>query len=220
MRRIILDTETTGLDFEKDRVIEVGCLELVDNVFTGKKFHQFYNPSGVMISEQAESVHGLSNSFLEDFKTFDESTEDFMDFIGDSKMIIHNAQFDLTMINSSLNRTGKKIFKDEDAICTLEMAKKKFPGSKNNLNALCRRFNISLESREKHGALIDCYLLLEVYSELLGGKQEKIKFLKREQNDNKISYVMEKNTVLHVKVTEEEKSLHEEMLKKINKHLW
>ena len=124
----------------------------------------------MIISQHSEEIHGLSNAFLTKYKTFDDSVDDFLDFVGDSQLIAHNAQFDISMINSALRRKNKKPLSMSNVLCT-ELAKKKFPGSKNNLNALCRKFNISLESREKHGALTDCHLLHRVFIELMGGKQ-------------------------------------------------
>ena len=147
--------------------------------------------------------------------------EEFLSFVGDSQLIIHNAQFDLTMVNNALKRLGKNQISKDQTICTLEMAKKKFPGSKNNLNALCRRFNISLESRVKHGALTDCELLLDVYIELLGGKQEKLSLMvksnvRNRHEDLQISNY-EKNLV---KISHEEETLHQSMLKKISNPIW
>ena len=110
MRMLILDTETTGLDPENDRIIELACLELIANVATENKFHRYYNPGNIVISHQAEEIHGLNNSFLSKFPTFDESTNEFLEFVGDSPFIIHNAQFDMSMLNASLNRIGKKSF--------------------------------------------------------------------------------------------------------------
>ena len=187
MRQLIIDTETSGLDFEKDRIIEIGCLELIDGVFTGNKFHQYYKPDEIEISSESERIHGLSNEFLSKFSTFEDEIGKFMSFVGKSQLIIHNAQFDITMINNALKRSGISPIADESTICTLEIAKKKFPGSKNNLNALCRRFGISLESREKHGALTDSFLLLEVYNELLGGKQQtlSLKLQSKEKKSNR-----------------------------------
>ena len=174
MRKLVLDTETSGLDPEKDKIIELACVEMVNDSPTGGKYHKYYNPGNIIISNEAEQIHGLNNKFLEKFPTFEKSAQEFLDFIKDSQLIIHNAAFDLSMINNALKRQGKTQISKDQTICTLEMAKKKFPGSKNNLNALCRRFDISLESRVKHGALTDCELLLDVYIELLGGKQEKL----------------------------------------------
>ena len=221
MLEVILDTETTGLDFEQDRIIEIACLELVDDMATGQKFHNYYSPGDIIISEHAEQIHGLSNSFLRKYDKFEDKMEEFLSFVGDSQLIIHNAQFDLTMVNNALKRLGKNQISKDQTICTLEMAKKKFPGSKNNLNALCRRFNISLESRVKHGALTDCELLLDVYIELLGGKQEKLSLMvksnvRNSHEDLQISNY-EKNLV---KISHEEETLHQSMLKKISNPIW
>ena len=221
MRKLILDTETTGLDYNKDRIIECACLELIDNQHTEKRFHNYYNPSGVIISQQSEEIHGLSNAFLTKYKSFDDSIDEFLDFVGDSQLVVHNAQFDISMINSALKRKNKKLFSMSNVLCTLELAKKKFPGSKNNLNALCRRFNISLESREKHGALTDCYLLFRVYIELMGGKQEHLTFketLKESKNTKAIDYNTREQILINV--SEEEKTIHKNMLKKIPNAIW
>ena len=220
MRQIILDTETSGLDFEKDRIIEVGCIELINGVFTGKKFHKYYKPENIIISQESEQIHGLNNSLLSSFPTFDESVEELLDFIHQSQLIIHNVQFDLTMINQSLKRKSLKELDRNNTLCTLELAKKKFPGSKNNLNALCRRFDINLDSREKHGALIDSFLLLDVYNELLGGKQKNldltISFSKEEKKIQRTDHT----DLPHVTVTSEETKEHHKMLEKMKNNNW
>ena len=221
MRQLILDTETTGLDYQKDRIIELACLEVVNNAYTERKFHQYYNPGGVVISEQSEEIHGLSNSFLRKFNSFDESLDDFIDFVGDAELVIHNAQFDISMINNALKRKNRPEIEMDRVLCTLEMAKKKFPGSKNNLNALCRRFNISLESREKHGALTDCFLLLRVFMELLGGKQEKLTFSAKPSSSEfseDINYQSRKGTL--ISVSQEEILEHKSTLSKIDNPIW
>ena len=221
MRKLILDTETTGLDFEQDRIIEIACIELVHDAATGEKFHNYYSPGDIIISEHAEQIHGLSNSLLRKYDKFEDKIDEFINFVGESKLIIHNAQFDLSMINNALKRQGKTQISKDQTICTLEMAKKKFPGSKNNLNALCRRFNISLESRVKHGALTDCELLLDVYIELLGGKQEKLSLTVKANagNSSENSQILnyEKNLV---KISNEEEILHQSMLEKISNPIW
>ena len=221
MRKLILDTETTGLDYQKDRIIELACLEVIDNEYTDRKFHQYYNPDGVVISEQSEEIHGLSNSFLRKFNSFDESLDDFINFVGDAELVIHNAQFDISMINNALKRKNRTEIGMDRVLCTLEMAKKKFPGSKNNLNALCRRFNISLESREKHGALTDCFLLLSVYIELLGGKQEKLTFLAK-SNLSEVSEDMDyqKRENILISMSKEEILEHKNILSKIDNPIW
>ena len=220
MRKLVLDTETSGLSPDKDRIIELACVEMINDSPTGDKYHRYYNPGNIIISNEAEQIHGLNNKFLEKFPTFEKSAQEFLDFIEDSQLIIHNASFDLSMINSSLERIGKEIIHSKRAVCTLEMSKKMFPGSKNNLNALCRRFNISLENREKHGALTDCYLLLDVYIELLGGKQERLNLSQNQLSmTEKFETPKDFEPVL-VKLSDEEDRLHEELLKKINKPIW
>lgn len=220
MRQIILDTETSGLDFEKDRIIEVGCIELINGVFTGRKFHKYYKPENIIISQESEQIHGLNSSLLSSFPTFDDSVEELLDFIHQSQLIIHNVQFDLTMINQSLKRKSLKELDRNNTLCTLELAKKKFPGSKNNLNALCRRFDINLDSREKHGALIDSFLLLDVYNELLGGKQKNldltISFSKEEKKIQRTDHT----DLPHVTVTSEETKEHHKMLEKMKNNNW
>ena len=220
-RSLILDTETTGLDFEKDRIIEIACLELIDDVFSGEKFHNFYSPENIIISKQSEEIHGLSNDFLKKYNSFESEIQKFIEFIGNSQLIIHNAQFDLSMINNALMRTGKRKISSEQTLCTLELSKKKFPGSKNNLNALCRRFGISLEEREKHSAITDCFLLLQVFQELNGGKQGNLDFNRFEEvisEPNKTKY---KNLNLpKVKISNEELENHKKILKEIPNNLW
>ena len=221
MRQLIIDTETSGLDFVKDRIIEIGCLELINGIFTGNKFHQYYKPDEIEISNDSEKIHGLSNEFLSKFSTFEDEIEKFMSFVSESQLIMHNAQFDMTMINNALKRLGKSPIDAESVICTLEIAKKKFPGSKNNLNALCRRFGISLESREKHGALTDSFLLLQVYNELLGGKQQTLS-LKVESNTKQIkkSFINENNKIVNATISPEEEESHREMLKTLKNNRW
>ncbi len=221
MRQIILDTETSGLDFEKDRIIEVGCLELKDNVFTGTKFHQYYKPDNLAISSESEKIHGLNNTFLSKFNTFDNSINEFLSFLDKSQLIIHNAQFDLSMINHALKRNGIEEIEKDSTICTLELARKKFPGSKNNLNALCRRFGISLESRETHGALTDSFLLLQVYNELLGGKQQKLDLgiHNLPTQRKKITEPLKQNLKL-AELSNKEVEEHKKMLKSLKNHFW
>jgi len=220
MRKLVLDTETSGLDPEKDRIIELACVEMVNDNPTGEKYHRYYNPGNIIISNEAEQIHGLNNKFLEKFSTFEKSAQEFLDFIKDSQLVIHNASFDLSMINASLERIGKDKISPKSAVCTLEMSKKMFPGSKNNLNALCRRFNISLENREKHGALTDCYLLLNVYIELLGGKQERLNLLQNQSLITDRFKVPKDFRPVLVRLSDEEKNLHQEFLKKINNPIW
>ena len=220
-RRLILDTETTGLDFDKDRIIEIACLELIDDVFSGEKFHNYYSPENIIISKQSEEIHGLSNDFLKKYKSFESEIQSFLEFIGNSQLIIHNAQFDLSMINNALKRIGKKKIPEEQTLCTLDLSKKKFPGSKNNLNALCRRFGISLAEREKHSAITDCFLLLQVFQELNGGKQGNLEFSIYEEIiniPNKVKY--ENLNLAKVKISDEELENHKKMLKEMPNNFW
>ncbi|SDH05136.1 DNA polymerase III subunit epsilon [Roseospirillum parvum] len=172
MREIVLDTETTGLDpLSGDRVVEIGCLELVNHVPTGGKYHVYLNPERDMPAE-AERVHGLSAAFLADKPTFAQEVDAFLAFLGeDSKLVIHNAAFDMGFLNAELARLGRPALSGERAIDTVGMARRRFPGAPASLDALCRRFGIDNTARTLHGALLDAELLAEVYLELIGGRQ-------------------------------------------------
>ena len=166
MLEIILDTETTGLSTsEKHRIVEIGCVELNNQIPTNKIFHEYINPQRD-VSADAYKVHGYSNKFLSDKKTFSEISRDFLNFIKNKKIIIHNAPFDLSFLNYELRLIKQKEIDRKDVIDTLEIARSKFPGAQNSLDALCKRFNIDNSKREKHNALIDCILLNEVYINL------------------------------------------------------
>lgn len=180
LREIVLDTETTGLDPNSGhRLVEIGCVEVVDRVRTGEVFHVYINPQRDM-PEEAFRVHGLSAEFLADKPLFKDVVDDFISFIGDAPLVIHNAQFDMKFINYELKKTGKAEIPMERSVDTVVIARKKFPGSPANLDALCKRFNIDLSARTKHGALLDAELLSDVYLELGGGRQSKLS-LKSEQ---------------------------------------
>jgi len=171
MREIVLDTETTGLDPSKgDRVVEIGCVETMHHIATGESFHVYINPERDMPVE-AFNVHGLSEEFLSDKPVFEEILGDFMTFIGDSPLVIHNAEFDMKFLNSELKKLGRPMLDRDRAIDTVAMARRKFPGAQANLDALCRRFDIDLSRRDKHGALLDAELLADVYLQLCGGLQ-------------------------------------------------
>ncbi len=171
MREIVLDTETTGLNpLGGHRIVEIGCIELVNHLATGKTYHQYINPERDM-PEEAFAVHGLSEEFLSKQPKFAEIADDFLDFIGDSTLVIHNAQFDMGFINAELARMERSAVPMARAVDTVQMARKKFPGAQANLDALCRRFQIDNSGRELHGALLDSELLAEVYLELIGGRQ-------------------------------------------------
>jgi DNA polymerase-3 subunit epsilon len=171
MREIVLDTETTGFDaVNGDRLVEIGCIELWNHIPTGKNFQRYLNPERDM-PDAAFQIHGLSNGFLADKPKFAEVAEDFLAFIGDSPLIIHNAEFDLKFINVELERSGRIAVPAARAVDTVPMARRKFPGAPASLDALCKRFNIDNSIRTLHGALLDAQLLAEVYLELLGGRQ-------------------------------------------------
>lgn len=170
-REVVLDTETTGLDpASGHRIVEIGCVELVGGLRTGQFFHAYLNPERDM-PEEAFRVHGLSGDFLRDKPIFAQIVDEFMDFIGDAPLIIHNAGFDMRFINAELERLGFPGYPMSRAVDTVTMARKKFPGAPASLDALCKRFGIDLSARTKHGALLDAELLSDVYLELLGGRQ-------------------------------------------------
>ncbi|WP_025897375.1 DNA polymerase III subunit epsilon [Sneathiella glossodoripedis] len=171
MREIALDTETTGFDPSTgDRIVEIGCVELENYMATGRVFHVYINPERDM-PEAAFKVHGLSEEFLKQHPVIAEVMDDFLDFIGDSNLVIHNAEFDMKFINAELIRMKRRPLGMDRTVDTVAMARKMFPGAQANLDALCRRFNIDNSAREKHGALLDAELLAEVYLELRGGRQ-------------------------------------------------
>jgi DNA polymerase-3 subunit epsilon len=171
MREVILDTETTGLDPDSGhRIVEVGCLELMHHLPTGQNFRCYLNPERDM-PEEARAVHGLTTEFLSTQPRFGEIVQDFLDFIGDSPLIIHNAQFDLKFLNAELSRLNKGSLEPARAIDTVALARRRFPGAQVSLDALCRRFEIDNSARSLHGALLDCELLADVYLELRGGRQ-------------------------------------------------
>ena len=175
-RELVLDTETTGLDYENGhRLVEIGIVELDNHIPTGNYFHYYINPERESDVE-AEKIHGLSKEFLSDKPIFSEIVEEFIAFISDSKIIIHNASFDLGFINAELLRCNMQKLNEACIIDTLQLAKKKFIGQSVSLDALCRKYNIDLSDREVHGALKDAKLLASVYLELIGGRQSRLKF--------------------------------------------
>ena len=171
MREIVLDTETTGFEPEAgDRIVEIGGVELLNHMPTGRTYHQYINPERDM-PEEAFQVHGLSIEFLSDKPVFARIGQAFLDFVGDAKLVIHNASFDMKFLNAELGWMGLPPLPPDQAIDTLAIARKKFPGSPASLDALCRRFGIDNSSRTLHGALLDSEILAEVYLELIGGRQ-------------------------------------------------
>ncbi len=171
MREIVLDTETTGLDaFTGDRVVEIACVELINHLPTGNTYHQYVNPERSMPAE-AQAIHGLGDAFLRDQPVFADVVDAFVTFVGDARLVIHNAPFDMKFLDHELRLVGRAAWGMERAIDTLEMARRRFPGSPASLDALCKRFEVDAAARVKHGALIDCELLAEVYLHLIGGRQ-------------------------------------------------
>lgn len=175
MREIVVDTETTGLDPQSGhRIVEIAAIELMHHVPTGRKFHCYVNPERDMPAE-AYAVHGLSEEFLANHPPFAAAVDEFLAFVGDTPLVIHNAEFDIAFLNAELARAGRPALAS-GYVDTLSMARRRFPGAPASLDALCRRFAIDLSVREKHGADIDCGLLAEVYIELLGGRQPGLDF--------------------------------------------
>ncbi len=171
MREIILDTETTGMDpSQGDRLVEIGCVEVMNYVPTGRTYHVYINPERDVPAE-AVAVHGLTSAFLKDKPVFSQIYTDFLDFVAEGHLVIHNAEFDMKFINAELKKVGHKPIPEKRVTDTLMMARKKFPGSPASLDALCRRFSVDNSGRDFHGALLDAQLLAEVYLEMMGGRQ-------------------------------------------------
>ena len=176
MKEIVLDTETTGLSVKDGhRIVEIGCIELENFMLTNNKFHYYLNPER-KVSEKALEVHGYTNEFLSDKKKFSEIADEFLNFIKDKKIIIHNAAFDITHLNNELQIAGKSKIDKKNTIDTLEIARDKFPGSGVSLDALCKRYRIDNSKREKHTALVDCDLLSKIYINLLDQKEPTLDF--------------------------------------------
>ncbi len=215
MLEIILDTETTGLSTTtKHRIVEIGCIELDNQIPTKKIFHAYINPQR-SVSEDAYKIHGYSDKFLADKKTFPEIADEFINFIKNKKIIIHNAPFDLAFLNYELKLINKEPIKKDNVVDTLELARQKFPGSQNSLDALCKRFNVDNSKREKHSAIIDCQLLKEIYINLLGQKEPKLNFDSGEINDQQIYNTKvdkKKSNRRIIEISPEELKLHKKYL--------
>ena len=216
MLEVILDTETTGLSIiEKHRIVEIGCIELENQIPTNKIFHEYLNPQR-SVSEDAYKIHGYSDDFLSNKKTFSEISEDFLNFIKNKKIVIHNASFDLSFLNYEFRLINQKAINKNNIIDTLEIARLKYPGSQNSLDALCKRFNIDNSKREKHNALIDCQLLKEVYINLVDQKEPKLNLVNDEIPDLKFKdNLIKKNNNSRniVKPSSVELELHRNYLK-------
>ena len=214
MLEVVLDTETTGLSVrDGHRIVEIGCLELDNQVLTNRRFHCYINPER-KVSESAFKVHGYSDEFLSTQKKFKEIARDFLDFIKDKKIIIHNAEFDISHLNNELQIAGLDRIKKENVIDTLEIAKNKFPGSSVSLDALCKRYKIDNSKREKHNAIIDCELLSKVYINLIDQKEPSLNFLNNKEEKGKIINERENNySKKIIEPSEEEILLHKNFLK-------
>ncbi len=216
MLEVILDTETTGLSVaEKHKIVEIGCIELNNQIPTDRIFHEYINPER-SVSEEAYKVHGYSNEFLSSKKTFIEIEEKFLNFIENKKLVIHNASFDLSFLNYELKLINKKEINKTYIVDTLELARSKFPGSPNSLDALCKRFNIDNSKREKHTALVDCHLLKQVYINLLGQKEPKLNLENKEAiysklNDRNSKRITSARKI--IKISDDELNLHKKYLK-------
>lgn len=228
MREIVLDTETTGFNPDKgDRLVEIGCIELVNHVATGNHYHQYINPERE-VPEDAVRVHGLTYDFLKEKPVFADVAQGFIDFIGSDPLIIHNAAFDMKFLNFEIKLLGRPEIPYERAIDTLAMARKKFPGSPATLDALCRRFAIDNTSRTLHGALLDSELLAEVYLELIGGRQPGMDLAFGVQKSEKKNTApdasniqkREKRAARHFPVPEQELQAHAKMLEKLKDPVW
>jgi len=214
MKEVILDTETTGL-FVRDghRIVEIGCIELDNLVPTKKRFHCYLNPER-KVSEKALEVHGYTDEFLSTQKKFTDIVDEFLNFIEDKRLVIHNAEFDLSHLNNELVLLGKEKLKNENVVDTLILARDKFPGSPVSLDALCKRYRVDNSKRIQHTALIDCDLLAKVYINLLDQKEPTLNF----QNEDNQKTIIKSNDIKKyykkiIKPTEEELLLHKEYLK-------
>ena len=222
MKRIALDIETTGLNpFQGHKVVEIGCIELENNYPTGNYFQQYINPNREM-PEEALKIHGLTDEFLSDKPTFSSVADNFLDFVKDTELVIHNAKFDLGFLNHELDFSSKKNLLDFKVIDTLLLARKLFPGAANNLDALCRRYNIDIARRKKHGALLDAELLADVFLEMNGGRQQDMGLVTKNNKEEEIR--LESGELLYSKKiivpNNEEIKHHEEILKNLKKNYW
>jgi len=222
MREIVLDTETTGFyPLNGDKIVEIGAVELINHIPTDKVYHQYINPEREM-PQAAFNVHGLSTQFLADKPNFKAIADDFLDFIGDSPLIIHNARFDMGFLNHELSqlKTPKNI--TNSVIDTLDMARKKYPGAQNSLDALCARFDVSNEKRIKHGALLDSEILAEVYLHLIGGSQKHFLLSNDDkdhgQSNNALtsSNDLQRQTPLKPRLTEAEEKAHQAFIETLS----
>ena len=212
MNEVFLDTETTGLSYkEGHKIVEVACIETKDLISTGKVFHKLINPKR-KVSQEAINVHGFTEDFLKDKQTFNEIADEFLEFIKGKKIIIHIAPFDIGFLNNELKHLKKNLIDNNSVIDSLEVARNKFPGTSNSLDALCKKFSIDLSKRTKHNALLDCELLREVYINLLDAKEPKLDLL---TNNLEEKIIKDKNYHKEiVNIPEDEIKTHSDFLKK------
>jgi DNA polymerase-3 subunit epsilon len=226
MREIVLDTETTGLDpYQGHRLVEVGCIELLNRIPSGQTFHRYVNPERDVPAE-AFAIHGLSGDFLKDKPPFSEVADELIEFIGDAPLVAHNASFDLNFINAELERAGQAAIGRDRVVDTLLLARRKHPGSPNRLDDLCTRYSIDNSRRVKHGALLDAEILAEVYLELVGGRQAQL-ILVETGNDNaaarsgRASVIRPRPVALPPRLTEADRAAHAEFRASLGNHaIW
>lgn len=221
MREIVLDTETTGFDpASGDRIVEIGCVELDNHLPTGKDFHCYIDP-GRDMPQSAFEVHGLSAEFLAGKPKFAEICDDFLDFIKSDPLIIHNAGFDMKFLNAELKWARREPLLMAQAVDTVSLARKKYPGAQASLDALCRRFGVDNSAREKHGALLDAQILAEVYLELIGGREPGLGLGMGERaDDQSTAGPATRPTPLPDRVSEEERAAHSQFIANIKDALW
>lgn len=225
-REIVMDTETTGLDAKGgDRLIEVGCVEIYNRIPTGAQFHRFINPDGRPVHPEALAVHGISDDFLADKPTFENVADDFLAFIGDDPLVIHNASFDVGFLNMELELLERPGLSSERVVDTLALARRKHPAGPNSLDALCRRYGIDNSKRDLHGAIVDSLLLAEVYVELLGERQAALGLAAGDDHANgssgsrkrgRVAAALQRPAPLKPRLTEEDARRHAEFVKTLS----
>ena len=222
-RKLILDTETTGLNFDNDKIIEIGIVELIDNVLTQNYFHEYVNPE-MSISLSAQKIHGISNEFLIGKPTFNNIAKNFLDFVKDDTIIIHNAEFDTNFINRELQNCGFSNIKNS-VVDTIKIAKKEFPGQTVNLDSLCKKLDVNNTRQDFHGALLDATLLSKVYLRLTTGKQENLNLIdklnvhnNKEINDFKATFSVPREQLMNL--SEHEKKKHQSFITEMKDPLW
>lgn len=220
MREIVLDTETTGLDPAKNRIVEIACVELLNHVPTGRNFHKYLNPE-MEISADAAAVHGITNEKVAKAPLFAEIAGEFLEFIGESKLVIHNADFDLGFLNAELGRIGFPALPKNRAIDTVHLARRKFPGAPASLDALCKRFEIDNSHRALHGALLDSDLLAQVYLELIGGRQARMELgAQKQAADTAVTRAREIRAPRPHAASEAELAAHAAAIAKLKAPVW